>query len=75
MALVNLDKRLELRVHVAPVGAHPRCRGVRCADAVMFFQVIIKHWRIRIHNAPLADQPRECATPRWSNITLRWPCG
>src|SRR5262249_49005585 len=46
VALVDFHDRLDVRVVVAPVGAHAGGAGVTGADAVQLLQVAVQHLRI-----------------------------
>src|SRR5262249_6450825 len=43
VALVDFDQRFDLRIVVAPVGAHAGGAGVAGTDAVEFLQVAVEH--------------------------------
>ena len=58
VALVDLDDRLDLRVVVAPVGAHVGAAGVRGADAAEVLQVVVEHLRVG------RARPRACPAGR-----------
>ena len=74
VALVDLHDRLEVRVVVAPVGAHRRGAGVAGADAVHLLEVSVKHLGVvgadagdRLLAGPGASRGR-VRTPRWANM-------